>query len=88
MINQISINSIIWQESLVNVNMFKSIQIPWDQIIWELPQETIRHMYNLTKYLNIIEKLLLNILSKIMLLRKTLLRFESDHLKIDIKVFI
>ena len=45
-------------------------------------------MYNLTKYLNIIEKLLLNILSKIMLLRKTLLRFESDHLKIDIKVFI
>lgn len=88
MINQISIDSIIWQESLVNVNMFKSIQIPWDQIIWELPQETIRHMYNLTKYLNIIEKLLLNILSKIMLLRKTLLRFESDHLKIDIKVFI
>ena len=88
MINQISIDSIIWQESLVNVNMFKSIQIPWDQILWELPQETIRHMYNLTKYLNIIEKLLLNILSKIMLLRKTLLRFESDHLKIDIKVFI
>lgn len=88
MINQISIDSIIRQESLVSVNMFKSIQIPWDQIIWELPQETIRHMYNLTKYLNIIEKLLLNILSKIMLLRKTLLRFESDHLKIDIKVFI
>lgn len=53
-----------------------------------LPQETIRHMYNLTKYLNIIEKLLLNILSKIILLRKTLLIFESDHLKIDIKVFI
>lgn len=45
-------------------------------------------MYNLTKYLNTIEKLLLNILSKIMLLRKTLLRFESDHSQVDIEVFI